>query len=138
MSAFTRWAREEHRAGEIGHSPFAGTMLTQNCHGVTEIIPGTRPPGGRSIANERRSPALSARFPTNTHPLFVVATGAAWRDAGQRSARQMTQTQSQISRRNLFASAVAAAALAFAAAPVRAQAAPSAPVERLNEALLVA
>jgi phospholipid transport system substrate-binding protein len=50
----------------------------------------------------------------------------------------MTQTQSQISRRNLFASAVAAAALAFAAAPVRAQAAPSAPVERLNEALLVA
>jgi phospholipid transport system substrate-binding protein len=48
----------------------------------------------------------------------------------------MTQTQSQLGRRGLFATALASAVVAFATAPARAEAAPSAPVERLNEALL--
>ena len=50
----------------------------------------------------------------------------------------MTHAQFPIGRRGLFTTAIAAAVLAVAAAPARAENAAAAPVERLNEALLSA
>lgn len=49
----------------------------------------------------------------------------------------MTDAQSQISRRGLFTATIASA-LAVAASPVRANSAPTAPIQRLNDALLTA
>lgn len=48
----------------------------------------------------------------------------------------MTNERSRMTRRGLFTTAVASAMLAVAAAPVRADTAPAAPIERLNDALL--
>jgi len=48
----------------------------------------------------------------------------------------MTNAHSGISRRGLFTAIIASAGLAIAASPVRAQAAPAAPIQRLNDALL--
>lgn len=71
-----------------GNRPEQDAALTQKRHGVTEIIPGLRPPDGSSIASNRCSPAFSARSQTITQPLLNVAIVAAWRDAGQKEAGQ--------------------------------------------------